>query len=345
MLRVVFYISFFISLSFAKDSYKIAVLYWSMNIEGQVAMKDGLENEVIKINNEANLTNKPKIELIRYVAGDGQKGIENQIKQFEEAILNKVDAIVIQPTDNAALSYGLKKANLAKIPVIAYDQYIVGAELDSFVTSDNYEAGFLNGEYVASKFQDKEIKIILVEYPHVSSTVDRVDGFFDALEKAKVKYKILKRYEAVEPIGGKKAGLSILRDFPEKGLIDAIFTVNDGGGLAIVEELKKANRKDILIASIDGDPQSVENIKNGSLTKIDSAQFCGIMGAEAIKIAYKKLNGEKIFKHVLIPVFPITKETIHMYNGWLSDFPKEFEKPWRAINQKWYPNKKEFDDK
>lgn len=38
---------------FAKEDYRIAVLYWSMNIEGQVAMRKGLEAEAAKINEEA----------------------------------------------------------------------------------------------------------------------------------------------------------------------------------------------------------------------------------------------------------------------------------------------------
>ncbi|NWF67095.1 MAG: substrate-binding domain-containing protein [Campylobacterales bacterium] len=342
MIKFIILTIFLTTLSFSKSSYTIAVLYWSMNIEGQVAMKNGLEKEFAKINSEATKHGKPTIELIRYIAGDGLNGIENQIKQFDEAISKKVDAIVIQPTDNAALSAGLKKANLAKIPVIAYDQYIVNGELASFITSNNYQAGFLNGEYVASKFRDKEIKIVLVEYPHVSSTVERVDGFFDALDKSKVKYKILKRYQAVEPVSGKKAGIDILKDFPTKGSIDTVFSVNDGGGLAVVEELHKANRDEILVATIDGDPKSIENIKNSRLTQIDSAQFCGALGAEAIALAYKKLNGETIAKQVLIPVFPITKETMELYHGWLSEFPKPFKKPWTSINPVWSPEKLEF---
>ncbi len=67
----------------------------------------------------------------------------------------------------------------------------------------------------------------------VSSTVERVNGLLDALRDQGKSFNILKTYQAVEPIAGRKAGEAILRDFPERNSIDAIFTVNDGGGLAV----------------------------------------------------------------------------------------------------------------
>lgn len=322
--------------AFAQKSYKIAALFWSMNIPGQVAMRKGLESEVEKINAQAKKSGTPLVVLLPYVAGDGEEGIEKQIVQFREVVAKKVDAIVVQPTDNAALVNALKEANKENIPVIAYDQYIDGGSLESFVTSDNYQAGFLDGEYASALLKDKaELKIALVEYPYVSSTVSRVDGFIDALEKYKAKYKIVKRYEAVEPINGAKVGAQILKEFPAKGSLDLIFTVNDGGGLAVVEQLQKAKRMDIVVSTIDGDPKSVENIKNGKITIIDSAQFCGPMGAVALRTAYDKLNGKSVARHILLPVFPITKETIAKYPGWLGPIPAKFNKPWRSLQPQW----------
>ncbi len=321
--------------SFAKE-FRVGVLYWSSNIPGQVAMSKGLENEAVKINKQATRKGKPTVRLIVKTAGDGSSGIENQIRQMKELIAEKVDAIVVQPTDNAALAEPLRLANKAGIKVVAYDQYISGGTLAAYRTSDNYQAGYLDGEYIASKFtKEKELRVVLVEYPHVSSTVERVNGFLDALKKAGQKYKVLKSYNAVEPIGGKKAGLAILKDFPERGSIDVIFTVNDGGGLAVVDELNRAGRNEIMIATIDGDPESVKNIRDGKLTVIDSAQFCGPLGAEALKAAYALLNGEKTPYHAVIPVFPITKETLNKYPGWMGPIPSTFNKPWKSSTPEW----------
>jgi len=319
-----------------KNTYRVGVLYWSMNIPGQVAMRKGLEQQAMTINQHADKSPQPKIELLAYVAGDGEAGIERQIKQMYELVKLKVNLIIVQPTDNAALVAPLLAANKAKIPVVAYDQYISGGELHSYLTSNNYLAGYYDGEYIASKFPDSTVvKLILVEYPHVSSTVERVDGFLDALKNQQQSFNIIKTYEAVEPIGGKRAGKQILTDFPLKNSIDVIFTVNDGGGLSVVDELAKAGRTEIIIATIDGDPQSVKNIQSGRLTHIDSAQFCGPLGAESMNVAYAILTGKPVKKHILIPVFPITQETLQHYPGWLGPIPAKFKKPWPGKEELW----------
>ncbi|MCP4641950.1 MAG: sugar ABC transporter substrate-binding protein [bacterium] len=320
----------------AEKVHEIGVLYWSMNIPGQVAMRKGLEQEARRINKAAPEADAPEVRLIPYVAGDDVKGMERQIAQMRELIKRNVDLIIVQPTDNAALAKPLKEANKAGIPVVAYDQYISGGALACYLTSDNYQAGYLNGEYVAAAFpDDRKLRVILVEYPHVSSTVERVNGFLDALGAYKQPYAIVGTYSAVEPESGRRAGVRILKDFSEKGSVDVVFTVNDGGGLAVVKALTDAGRDELFVATIDGDPDSVAIIREGGITRIDSAQFCGALGAETLKAAYRLLNGEKVPRHILLPTFPITRETVDQYGGWLQPMPKRLKKPWHSAEPYW----------
>lgn len=316
--------------------FRIGALYWSMNIPGQVAMRKGLEEEAARINSVAKSSGERGVELLPAVAGDGPSGIENQIAQMNAMVAAKPDVIIVQPTDNAALAAPLKAANLAGIPVVAYDQYISGGKLAAYITSDNRQAGYLGGEYMASGFPDrKPLRLVLVEYPLVSSTVERLNGFLDALRDQGKPFTILKTYQAVEPVAGRKVGNDILRDFPVAGSVDVVFTVNDGGGLAVVDVLAQAGRTEIAHASVDGDPVSVDNIRKKRLTRIDSAQFCGPMGATAIKTAYAIARGQTVAAKILIPVFPITTETLSRYPGWAGPIPPSFEKPWAAKQRLW----------
>ncbi len=316
--------------------FQVTVLYWSMNIPGQVAMREGLEREANRINAEAARQGVRGVALTPMVAGDGIEGVERQIRQMLSAVEQQPDAIVVQPTDNAALAKPLQAANKAGIPVVAYDQYISGGQLAAYVTSDNRQAGYLDGEYLAARFPGPQpLRLVLVEYPLVSSTVERLNGFLDALRDHDKPFEILKTYQAVEPVAGKLAGEAILRDFPEPDSIDAVFSVNDGGGLAVVDALAKAGRMEVAVASIDGDPLSVENIRGQRLTIIDSAQFCGPLGATAMQAAYAVLRKQPIARHILVPVFPVTRETLDRYPGWLGPVPEPFEKPWPAIQPVW----------
>jgi ribose transport system substrate-binding protein len=318
------------------EPYQVGVLYWSMNIQGQVAMRKGLEMAAERINVSAQQQGLRGVELTTKVAGDGEDGVERQIRQMRAVIASRPDVIIVQPTDNAALATPLREANAAGIPVVAYDQYISGGRLAAYVTSDNRQAGYLDGEYLAARFPGPEsLRLVLVEYPLVSSTVERVNGLLDALRDQGKRFDILKTYQAVEPVSGRKAGEAILRDFPERNSIDAVFTVNDGGGLAVVDVLAKAGRDEIAIATIDGDPRSVENIRARRLTIIDSAQFCGPLGAEAMKAAYAVVQGQPVAQQILVPAFPITLETLDHYPGWMGPIPPPFKKPWMAKQPMW----------
>ena len=327
-----------------KKVFHAGVLYWSETIGGQIAMSRGLEKEAENINKRAVEKGLPIVELDIQVAGDGPKGIENQIIQMNKMIDLKKDIIIIQPTDIAAFGQVLKRANQENIPVVAYDQHIIGGRLSCYLTSDNYQAGYLDGEYVASCFDNKyRIKIIIVEYPNVSSTVERVNGFIDALEKMNQSFDIVRTYQAVDPESGIKAASLILRDFPEKGSFDVVFSINDGGGYNIMKALETAGRKEVFFASVDGDPKSIEIIKKNGILKIDSAQFCSELGAESMRAAYSILMGKKVSKKILIPVFPVTFDTIDMFKGWSHPKPEAFKKFWPSLVPVWTGKAKNID--
>lgn len=316
--------------------WQIGVLYWSGTIPGQVAMRKGLEQEVERINQAARKSGAPTMALQTEVAGDGPQSVDRQIAQMRRMVDAKPDVIIVQPTDNAALTQSLLAANGAGIPVIAYDQYIAGGNLAVYVASDNYQAGYLDGEYLTSLFQKgMPLKLVLVEYPTVSSTADRVNGFLDALHNYGRDYTIMKAYRAVDSVEGEQAGAAILRDFPQKGSIDAVFTVNDGGGLAVVDALARAGRDEIAVATVDGDPESIKNIRDKRLTRIDSAQFCGPLGAQAARAAYDILSGKDVPARIQVPTFPVTLDTLSRYPGWNGPIPASFKKPWPAQHVMW----------
>lgn len=283
-------------------------------------MRKGFEEEISKFNNSG----RDEIQIQPYVAGEGRKGVLNQIKQLEEALQGTPPALVIQPTDNSALALGLQEANRKKIPVITYDQYIVNGSILSYLTSDNYQAGWDNGIYINSLFDAKKnLRIVVFEYPRVSSTMERVDGFFDALRKQDRPFRVLKTYEAVDPASGAQAAKSFLKDFPEKGSVDVILTVNDGGGITIVKQLLTKSRTELVHATFDGDPESVKNIQEKKLTVIDSAQFCAELGRETARALIAHLKKSRVESKTLVPTFPVTLKNLAQYPGWMGVPPPQ----------------------
>lgn len=317
----------------AAPPYVIGVVYWSMAIPGQVAMRRGLEAAAAEINRARPA--RP-IRLVPFVGGDGEPGIRNQIAAMARLVKMRPDAIILQPIDSAALSKPVQEANRANIPVVAYDQYVLKGKLACYLTSNNTLAGYLDGEYLAYRFRARTAKnplrLIIVEYPYVSSTVERVEGLQDALAKSGIPYRIVARYQAVEPQGGKEAGRAIVERHP-RGSVDAVFCVNDGGGINVMRAIKDAKRDDIVMATIDGDPASVSTIAEGGPIAIDTAQFCGALGAESLKVTHRLLLGERIPREVLITVFPITRQSLKAYPGWGGAVPRIILRPWPPHEQ------------
>ena len=86
---------------------------------------------------------------------------------------------------------------------------------------------------------------------------------------------------------------------------------------------------------MDGDPESVANIRQRKLTRIDSAQFCAVMGATAVEHAYRLLRGEQVARQTLIPAFPVTEQTLNLYPGWEGALPPTFDKAWPSLYPQW----------
>ncbi|MBD0379026.1 multiple monosaccharide ABC transporter substrate-binding protein [Paenibacillus sedimenti] len=85
--------------------------------------------------------------------------VENQVSQIENMITKGVNILVIAPIDGESLTDVLKKANDAKIKVIAYDRLIKKSDFVSYyATFDNFKVGVLQASYIEQKLGLKEGK-------------------------------------------------------------------------------------------------------------------------------------------------------------------------------------------
>ncbi|MFD0693400.1 multiple monosaccharide ABC transporter substrate-binding protein [Paenibacillus sp. GCM10027628] len=85
--------------------------------------------------------------------------VENQVSQIENMITKGVNILVIAPINGESLTDVLKKANDAKIKVIAYDRLIKKSEFVSYyATFDNFKVGVLQASYIEQKLGLKDGK-------------------------------------------------------------------------------------------------------------------------------------------------------------------------------------------
>ncbi len=73
-----------------------------------------------------------------------------QIQNIKSLISREVDVLVIVPHDGKAVGAVVKEANDAKIPVIAYDRLILGANIDYYLSFDNVKVGEAQASYAVA---------------------------------------------------------------------------------------------------------------------------------------------------------------------------------------------------
>ncbi|MDQ7862445.1 substrate-binding domain-containing protein [Peribacillus frigoritolerans] len=111
--------------------------------------------------------------------------LAKQAAQIENFITKKVDIILLNAVDTKGIAAAVQQAKAADIPVVAIDTNAEGG-VDATVTSDNYQAGKLAGEYVIEQLDGKG-KIVIIDGPPVSAVSDRIQGFEDAIKDSEIK--------------------------------------------------------------------------------------------------------------------------------------------------------------
>jgi ABC-type sugar transport system substrate-binding protein len=126
----------------------------------------------------------PGVEVI-YGQGASATDIEGQIALIESMVTNGVQGIAITPVD-PTVAPALDKAVAAGLKVVLMDNSIPGWEgLTAIATTDNYAAGKIAGEHLATLLKDGDTLAILEGVPGVPALDDRVNGMLEGLGAVK----------------------------------------------------------------------------------------------------------------------------------------------------------------
>jgi ribose transport system substrate-binding protein len=158
---------------------------------------------------------------------EGTNDANLQISQIETFVNDGVDAIVLLPTDGAALTEAATAAMEAGIPVINVDrEFSSPAAARATILGDNYGMGVSAGSYICERLADQDDAVV-AEIAGIDSlplTQDRSRGFADALSECGL--EVSNRVAADFTIqGGEAVTSQLLSAAPE---IDAIWNHDDG---------------------------------------------------------------------------------------------------------------------
>jgi ribose transport system substrate-binding protein len=251
---------------------------------------------------------------VKFTSESSNYDVNNQTNQIDNFISSGANLILLNAADSKGIAPAVMRAKAAGITVVAVDVAAEGG-VDATVTSNNKQAGQLDGKYVADRLKGKG-QVVIVNGPPVSAVTDRVAGFLEEIKKSP-DIKIVSQDQNAQ--GSRDGGLRVMTDlltaFPK---IDAVFAINDPTAIGCDLAAKQAQRKDFFIVGVDGAPDVVPSLKDkDSLIAASAAQDPYTMSGKAVEIGNDIMNGKKPEEALtLIPVALITKENVNSYTGW-----------------------------
>lgn len=229
---------------------------------------------------------------------NSEDDIENQIKNIEQLISEKVDILIVSPIKSKPITPIVEKAFKSGIPVLIVDRKTDGDNYTAYLGGDNYEVGTNAANYLASLTNENKKIIEIKGLAGSSPALERSLGFSDVINSTK-------NLQVVKAIEGNWESYSIkdsLRNVLESVKdVDYIFVHNDRMALGAWEVVKEKKLQDhIKIIGVDG-----LNGPNGGIQLVKEGKLLATIlyptgGDEAIRLALKILNGERVAKNNIL---------------------------------------------
>jgi ribose transport system substrate-binding protein len=218
--------------------------------------------------------------------------VDKQIDMLSAALAKKPAAIGFAALDSKAATPLLKKAQAAKIPVIAFDSGVDSDIPLTTTTTDNQAAAALAADKMAELI-GKAGEVALVVHDQTSRTgIDRRDGFLNRMKSTYPNVKIVSvQYGAGDQLKSTEITKAILQANPN---VKGIFGANEGSAIGVLNAAKEMKRK-IVIIGYDSGTQQKAAVADGSMAGAITQNPVG-MGYKTVEAAVKALKGEKLPK-------------------------------------------------
>jgi ribose transport system substrate-binding protein len=226
----------------------------------------------------------------------------------EDAVNQKVDAILLAASDAAALAPVVDKAFEAKIPLIFVDSGAKTENYVSFLATDNAAAAAMAADKMAELIGGKGKVAIINAQAGAGTTMIRENGFKDQM---KAKYPDIEIISTQYSNGDKAVALNQTMDLLTANAdLAGIYGCNEGAtvGVARGVEQKSVTGK-VKVVGFDKSQDIITAIEAGSI-QATMVQNPYQMGYQGVDFAVKAVKGEKVDKKVDTGVKVVTKDNL-----------------------------------
>ncbi|NGN99884.1 ribose ABC transporter substrate-binding protein RbsB [Grimontia sp. S25] len=266
----------------------MAIVVSTLNNPFFVTMKEGAENKAKELGYEL-------------IVLDSQNDPSKELSNVEDLTIRGVKAILINPTDSAAVSNAIRIANRSEIPVLTLDRGAQRGEVVSHIASDNVAGGEMAGKFIMEKVGEQAKVIQLEGIAGTSAARERGEGFMKVVDGGSM--ELLSSQPAdFDRTKGLNVMENMLAANPD---VQAVFAQNDEMALGALRAVQ-ASGKDVMIVGFDGTDDGIAAVKRGKLAAT-IAQQPELIGAIGVEVADKMLKGEQVQKSIPVPLKVVTQ--------------------------------------
>jgi ribose transport system substrate-binding protein len=247
------------------------------------------------------------------LGAQSESDINGQISILENAVAGNPAAVVIAPTQFAALGKPIDAA-AKQVKIVGIDSAADSKSFTSFLTTDNVQGGRVAGEALAAAIAKQYGKAegnvaLMTSLPGVGSLDQRAKGFKEVLAE---KYPGLKLIADKVADGQATTALNIMTDLitanPDlRGVFASNLIMAQGAGQAIAENKLQGKIK---LIGFDNDDKLVKFLSDGVIAGL-VVQDPYRMGYDGIKTALAASKGDKVAGFVDTGVNLITKDNMN----------------------------------
>jgi ribose transport system substrate-binding protein len=218
--------------------------------------------------------------------------VDKQIDMLSAALAKNPKALGFAALDSKAAIPLLKKAQAAKIPVVAFDSGVDSDVPVTTATTDNKAAAALAADKMAELI-GKAGEVAVVAHDQTSRTgIDRVEGFTARIKAAYPNIKVVSvQYGGGDHLKSTEITKSILQGNPN---LKGMFGANEGSAIGVINGAKEMKRK-LVVIGYDSGKQQKAAIMSGEMAGAITQNPVGI-GYKTVEAAVKALKGEKLPK-------------------------------------------------
>lgn len=235
---------------------------------------------------------------------------EEMTAQIDDLMTWGAEAIVAFPQWEG-MEVPIQKALDAGIEVVNFD-IAIDAEGVYRVSGDNEDMGIQGANYIVDKI-GKEGNVVVLEVPSSGSVSElRGKGFMETIAEIAPEMNILTYATKFTQEDGLKDFADILTSNKK---IDAVYSMDDETSIGVLQAISEAGRTDIQVVTGGGGKQEYFNMmpENEDIW-IQSALYSPAMVKDAVDVALKLLNGEKVEDVTIIPTTVVDRDNYEEFS-------------------------------